>query len=383
MPLDRRSFFGLAAGIGGIAWILPAGFAEAAAAPLRPEDFGATGGRDDTAAIQRLADAAASRGYAIDGGGRSYNVDNVMWPSHTRLSNIRLVLNPGDRDDRSPVAIGQRGRVTRDLVFDRVVVDGNRQRQEAVGRSGYADGARSGFQIKGAVDGVTIRNCTAVNCATDGIMIFSDLQQGADDSYILRNILLSGVVSVGNRRHGLSADAFQHLRILRCRLNGNGKDLMPGTPIDHGSSGARHNGALYGRPFDIEDYLVGTGWADLTIEETDCRGNTTGGLVYSPVSPESAGFVPRRNVRIVRCLFDELGGSRWDPPLGVAQAVDYRGTRPTFVNVRLIDNVFDHGPLRLSGIDGLVVRGGRISVTKKNETQPIIAMNCRTVSIDL
>lgn len=383
MPLARRDFLGMAVGLGGLAAASAASCSDAAATLLRPEEFGATGRGDDTAAIQRLADEAARLRRAIDGGGRSYHVDNVVWPSRTRLGNIRLVLNPGDRDDRSPVAIGRRGAVTRDLVFDHVVVDGNRQQQEAVGRSGYADGARSGFQIKGAVAGVTMRNCTAVNCATDGVMIFSDLQHGTDDSYILRDIVLSGVTSVGNRRHGLSADAFRNLRITGCRLGNNGKDLVGGAALDHGRSGARHHGALYGRPFDVEDYLVGTGWADLTIEDTDCRGNTTGGLIYSPVSPDSPGFVPRRNVLIARCVFDELGGSRWDPPLGVAQAVDYRGARPTFLNVRLIDNVFDHGPLRVSGIDGFTLRGGRVSVTKKNETEPVIAANCRTLSVAL
>lgn len=381
MQLRRRAFLAGAIGLGGLAVASAASCADTAATALYPEDFGATGRSDDTAAIQHLADEAARVGRAIDGRGRSYNVDNVIWPSRTRLSNIRLVLNPGDQDDRSPVAIGRPGRLTRDLVFDNVVVDGNRQHQEAVGRSGYADGARSGFQIKGAVEGVTISNCAAVNCATDGVMIFSDRQHGADDSYILRDITLSRVTLAGNRRHGLSADCFRDLRIQGCRITNNGKDLVQKAAPENGSSGARHNGALYGRPFDIEDYLVGTGWADLTIEDSDCRDNVIGGLLYSQTPPDSPGFIPRRNVRIARCLFDALLGSRWDPPLGIAQAVDYEGDLPTFLNVQLIDNVFDNGPLRISGVDGLTVRGGRISVTRKNETKPIVAANCRNVSI--
>ena len=381
--LDRRTFLGLGGAFAGLAISSTASCAPPAPRVLRPEDFGATGRADDTAAIQRLADLAAREGRPIDGGGRSYSVDNVIWPSGTRLSNIRLVLNPGDRDDRSPIAIGRRGQVTRDLVFENVEVDGNRQGQEAVGRSGYADGARSGFQVRGAVEALTLRNCSAVNCATDGVMLFTDLQNGADDSYILRDITLSGVACTGNRRHGLSADGFRNLRILGCRLTRNGTDLAAGGPLDHGRSGARHNGALYGRPFDVEDYLVGTGWADLVIEDTDCRGNMIGALIYSPVSPEAPGFIPRKNVRIARCKFDDKNGSRWDPPLGIAQAVDYRGTRPTFLNVRLVDNVFGNGPIRISGIDGCTIRGGSITVTKKNETDPVIAMNCSNLSVVL
>lgn len=386
-PPGRREVLGITLNLGGLGVIGSLGFGGAAscataeAAPLRPEDFGATGRRDDTAAIQRLANTAAARGLAIDGDGLSYRVDNVIWPSGTRLSNIRLILNPGDRDDRSPVAIGQRGRVTRDLVFDNVVVDGNRAGQEGVGRSGYADGARSGFQIKGAVEQVMLRHCAAINCATDGVMIFSDMQHGADDSHILRNITLVDVTCTGNRRHGLSADGFRNLTIRGCRFGNNGGDIAGGVPRDHGRAGARHNDVLYGRPFDIEDYLVGTGWTGLVIEDSDCRGNQTGALVYSQATPDSPGFVPRRRLRIARCRFDELGGSRWDPPLGILQAVDYHGIRPTFRDVELIDNDFGNGPLRLSGIDGLVLRGGRIVVTKKNEIEPVIAANCRNLSI--
>lgn len=379
MLVPRRRFLGMTVG----ALAVPATCSEPMDAPLHPRDFGATGNGDDTTAIQRLADQAARSVRTIDGGNASYWVDNVVWPSGTRLSNIRLVLNPGDRDNRSPVAIGRRGEVTRDLVFDNVTIDGNRAQQERVGASGYADGARSGFQIKGAVENVTIRNSTAVNCATDGIMIFSDLQHGADDQPILRNITIMNVVCTGNRRHGLSADAFHNLRIIRCRLAQNGKDLRGAGAVDHGRMGARFNGAPYGRPFDIEDYLVGTGWSELTIEDTDCTGNCTGALIYSPVSPDSPGFFARRGVRIAKCRFDEPGGSRWDPPLGIAQAVNYRGSRATFRDIHLIDNVFDDGPLRVSGVDGLVIQGGRVRITKKNEVQPLIEANCTNLRIDI
>lgn len=378
---SRREVTGMALGMVSAIAFPTVSCASKTVAPLRPEDFGATGRSDDTAAIQRLANYAASVGLSIDGANRSYHVDNVIWPSQTRLANIRFVLNRGDQDDRSPVAIGKKGQVTRDLIFDNVVVDGNRSEQEAVGRSGYADGARSGFQIKGAVEKVTLRDCRAVNCATDGVMIFSDLQHGTDDGHILRDITLLNVVSTGNRRHGLSADSFRNLIIRGCRLGDNGNDRARNVPVDHGQLGARYNGTPYGRPFDIEDYLVGTGWANFVIEDTDCRGNRTGALVYSPVSPESPGFVPRQGLKIIRCYFDELGGGRWDPPLGIAQATDYKGSKPTFRNVQLIDNIFDNGPLRVSGVDNLVASGGTISVTKKNETEPFIVTNCRGVSV--
>ncbi|MEG8058652.1 hypothetical protein QP150_20045 [Sphingomonas sp. 22L2VL55-3] len=378
---SRREVAGMALGMVSAIAFPTVSCASKTVAPLRPEDFGATGRSDDTAAIQRLANYAASAGLSIDGANRTYHVDNVIWPSQTRLANIRFVLNRGDQDDRSPVAVGKKGQVTRDLIFDNVVVDGNRSEQEAVGRSGYADGARSGFQIKGAVDKVTLRNCQAVNCATDGVMIFSDLQHGTDDGHILRDITLLNVASTGNRRHGLSADSFRNLILRGCRLGDNGNDRARNVPVDHGQLGARYNGTPYGRPFDIEDYLVGTGWANFVIEDTDCRGNRTGALVYSPVSPESPGFVPRQGLKIIRCHFDELGGGRWDPPLGIAQATDYKGSKPTFRNVQLIDNIFDNGPLRVSGVENLVASGGAISVTKKNETEPFIVTNCRGVSV--
>lgn len=378
---NRREVIGMALGAAGVVTFPTVSCASKTVAPLRPEDFGATGRSDDTAAIQRLANYAASAGLSIDGANRTYYVDNVIWPSKTRLANIRFVLNPGDQDDRSPVAVGKRGDITRDLTFDNVVVDGNRGKQEAVGGSGYADGARSGFQIRGAVETVTLRNCQAVNCATDGVMIFSDLQHGTDDGHILRDITLLNVASNGNRRHGLSADSFRNLVLRSCHLGDNGNDRARNVPADHGQLGARYNGTPYGRPFDIEDYLVGTGWANLIIEDTDCRGNRTGALVYSPVSPESPGFVPRQGLQIIRCYFDELGGGRWDPPLGIAQATDYHGSKPTFRDVRLIDNIFENGPLRVSGVDKFVASGGTISVTKKNETEPVIVTNCRGVSV--
>lgn len=378
-PLDRRSFLGGALAGGLLA--TPAASCAQGTGVMRPEDFDATGRGDDSAAIQRMADAAARERRTIDGGGRTYHVDTIHWPSGTRLANIRLVLLPGDRDDRSPVTIGQRGRVTRDLMFDRVVVDGNRANQVAVGRSGYADGARSGFQIRGLVERVTIRNCAAVNCATDGVMIFTDRQHRADDTYILRDIALVNVTCTGNRRHGLSADGFRALSIRGCTFSRNGGDLTAGAAGDDGWAGARHKGVAYGRPFDVEDYLVGTGWADLVIEDSDCRGNRTGALVYSQTMPDAPGFVPRRGLRIARCRFDEPGGNRWDPPLGIAQATGYTGDLPTFRDVALIDNVFDHGPLRISGVDGLHLRGGQIAVTKRNETEPVIVVNSRRVVI--
>jgi hypothetical protein len=162
----------------------------------------------------------------------------------------------------------------------------------------------------------------------------------------------------------------------------NGNDLATGLTSLDGRAGARHGGVAYGRPFDIEDYLVGTGWSDLLIEDSDCRGNVTGALIYSQVSPDEPGFVQRHNVRIARCLFDEPGGGRWDPPLGIAQQVGYNGTRMTFSNVHLVDNQFDQAPLRMSGIDGLVVSGGRVTVTKEDR-QPVITTNCQRVQINL
>lgn len=349
--------------------------------PLRPEMFGATGGEDDTAAMQRLADQAAALGRWIDGNGRRYHVDNLVWPSGTRLRNISLRLRPGDRDDRSPVAIGRRGQITRDLAFENVTVDGNRAAQTAVGRSNYADGARSGFQIRGQVENVVLRDCVAMDCATDGVMIFSDLQHGSDDSYPLRNITLTGVTCHGNRRHGLSADGFRRLSINRCRFTDNGNDITPLTQADHGRMGARHDDVPYGRPFDIEDYLVGTGWSDLRIEDSNFRGNRTGALIYSPVHPDAPGFIPRHGLHITRCDFDEPGGNRWDPPLGIAQATDYRGSLPTFKDVTLIDNRIENAPLRISGVDGLIVRGGHANVTKVNETQSLLLTNCRNVTL--
>lgn len=378
---DRRELLTLMGGIAALSMLPASGCAQTTSTALRPEAFGATGDGDDTIAIQRLADHAARVGQWIDGGDRLYHVDAVRWPSGTRLRNIRLKLLPGDRDDRSPVAIGRRGDVTRDLIFEQVTVDGNRAGQRGVGRSGYADGARSGFQIRGVVDGVTLRNCTAIDCATDGVMIFSDLQHGADDSHVLRNIELTNVTCRGNRRHGLSADGFRNIVIRNCRFNDNGNDFAPRAEADHGRTGARHDGVPYGRPFDIEDYLIGTGWADLVIEDSDCRGNRTGALVYSPVSPDTAGFIPRHGLRIARCSFDEPGGNRWDPPLGIAQTPEYHGNRPTFRDVTLIDNRFDNAPLRISGVDRLLVKGGTVRVTKQNETQPLLLANCRNVTL--
>lgn len=383
LAMARRQVLRCAAALAGVSMTSKACAAPSRSEPVHPEDFGATGEGDDTRAIQLMANEAVRLGRPIDGRHRNYRVDNVVWPSGTRLANIVLTLLPGDRDDRSPVAIGQRGKLISDLVFDNVTVDGNRGQQQAVGRSGYADGARSGFQIRGMVRSVVLRDCSAINCATDGVMIFTDSQSGADDSFILRDITLLRVVSRGNRRHGLSADGFSALSVRGCRLHGNGLDVSPRARLDDGAAGARYNGALYGRPFDIEDYVIGNGWEKLLIEDTDCRGNCTGALIYSQVTPDSVGFIPRRHARIVRCRFDEPGGSRWDPPLGISQATSYKGTLPTFQDIALIDNEFDHGPLRISGVRSFRASGGRVIITKRNETAPVVVHNCQDVGINL
>jgi hypothetical protein len=182
-------------------------------------DYGATGNgtTDDTAAIQ----AALNVGGAIYFPSGTYlvkNAANIAGVSALLLSSNSLIFGEGTSSviklgAHSTIkhcifdSIGTKSNITiRDLKFD-----GNKAQQ-----TGALDEFSHGIRIVDRSVGVTVENCTVVNCQGDGIYIGYELQPDAPTSKVFIN---NNIVN-GNARQQITVTQGTEITISNNRVDG-------------------------------------------------------------------------------------------------------------------------------------------------------------------
>jgi hypothetical protein len=324
-------------------------------APYNAVGDGAT---DDTAAIQAAIDALPAWGE-LDGSGKTYVVTSLELKSFLAMRRFNLKTKAGTVDFVAPITIDGTGSTIRNITLTDVNVDGNRQNQTAI-TDPDEDGGRHGFRILGSVVDVTLDRCSATYCAGDGLELFSSTAKPAADTYsglCFQNVRLINCVFDWNRRHGVSGDSINGIKMIGCDARNNGKDLDGSSALDSGMRGARFGGNLYGRPFDFEGYGVGTAVHDVEIIGGDYADNVGGALFYDTVDPAAVGFVVRKAIRVSNAHFD-LVDSTADGCFVVSSAL---GTvaLPVYEDVNLSNCTLDNW-IQFSGVNGINVQGGSV-----------------------
>jgi hypothetical protein len=335
---------------------------ELASTVVAPEMFGAfTSATDCTTEMQNCATVAAAINAVVDGHGRVYNVGTISWPSGSVVRNLRLKSIAATTDFTAPITIDGNSVAKSRLRFTNVHVDGNRANHTSIVTT-TEDGGRHGWRIVGRVSNLTAIDCSAVDCAGDGLMLFSSTARGSTDAdYSFSDITFK---ATGNRRHGWSADSFTNLRFIGGKFKDNGKDLNEVDAYTYGTRGARSTGALsgllYGRPFDVEDYGIGSGWDGLWISDADCRDNITGALFHAHIGsdPTDGDFTTRRNLYMRGCQLDEPSGGVSAFPIDVYSAYGAAGgTELVFENLNFQDCFMDGNRLAIRNASGGVSGG--------------------------
>lgn len=296
--------------------------------------LGATGdGSDETDIVQKFANRMA--GYmAMGEPGKEYTVRSVRWPSNTSLFFAKFKTLAGSENLRSPVTVdgttATGGGPKADVLFYSVHVDGNRQNQTGIVVPTSEDGGRHGFRIIGRVSNITLENCSAIYCATDGLAIYSRfMQNSADDAdFCFHNIRTINCRFDWNRRWGFAADSVDTALHDGGSCSNNGLDLNTTDPLSHGNRGARTvpdgtypNGRLYGGGWDYEDYGIGMGFRNILVRDIECLGNYGLPGFMTHVAQDNPLMVPRTNLRV-------LGGKYSKPLMAIDAGTDI--DRPTF-----------------------------------------------------
>lgn len=326
---------------------------------LDPVAFGARGDgvADDTAAVQRCVDACPVGG-AVDGRGRTYVVRRVNLKSDVTFQDA-LLRSPGSTSDyASVVNLGDNYRtdVTRNVVLRRLRVDGNRNAHTNIG--GGEDGGRHGFRLVGRVEDVLLEDCEAVNCASDGLCLYSGIYTtvGAPTAEpLLRRVTVRRGRFAGNRRLGGSGDSLGDCLFEDCVFEDNGRD----TGTTGGGLGANPRGG-----FDLEGYgSINTLNRGVTFRRCVFRRSAVADqnfVGYWPVNTGQVGFMPCSNLRWESCTFDAGGGTTYC--LQLTSAIEYKAGPAVYQGATFVDCTF-RGRVLFRACRDVTITGGTFVTT--------------------
>ena len=267
-----------------------------------PAAFGAVfdGVTEDTTAIQAAINSLTAN-QTLDGRQRLYRVRIAHLKTQMVLQNFRFWSTGTNTELSSVVNLGTSGASTTHsgVTVARVFVNGNRQNHG--GTLTTEDGGRHAFRLVGHVKDVLLTSVAGVNCATDGIALYSGAGNGsAPNRRLLERITVNDGRFNWNRRLGGSGDNMRDCTFRDCTFNYNGLDV-PGT-----AGGATSTNPKQG--FDLESYDAVTGNDSCTWASCTFRFNASSGFVgYQPTDPTTANFSPTRKLSWSNCYFD--GGS--------------------------------------------------------------------------
>lgn len=159
----------------------------------------------------------------------------------------------------------------------------------------------------------------------------------------------------------MSADSMRRFKLINAYLNDNGLDLNTVDPLDHGARGAR-NGGLYGNGIDLEGYGLGSNLDDVLLENVVGLGNIRSGILfYDTVSAASAGFVARKNIRILGGHTDSgIDGSSSGYGLIFTSTTVNKSLGAIYRNV-LVDGLTIDGAVLLRAVDCVSLDGGTVN----------------------
>ncbi len=349
IPLSRRQFlpyFGL---------LVPAARVTAAGAVARPPE---PTGNDDTKLLQTAIDRLKP-GDTLEGGGRQYTVTRLLLRSEMTFRNLKLRAKGTATPLDAVVTIDGNATPAHDIVIRDVTIDGNRSAQSNLMTE--EDGGRDGMRIVGKAERLLIANCSAVNCATDGLKIFSHKSLSGNDADLnFRDIYVTNSRFLRNRRHGASGDSLRNVHFIDCDFSENGADL-PGTRTE-GSRGAIDNGQIYGAGVDIEGYGVGSGVDGLYFVRCRATQNARFGFQFwEPTPPSRPGFIPRKRIVFEGCTVDGgVSPKHGHQALELSQPVPIRSAHPTYEDVQII-GLNCSGTVILNGVSNAIFAGGRYS----------------------
>lgn len=293
---------------------------------------------DDTAALQNVIDLLPAYGV-LDGGGAMYLTGTLKLKSRMTMQNFRLKTRPSSTPLTAPVTLDGTAGPIEEVRIVNVNVDGNRREQTNLRTA--EDGGRDGFRIVGVARDIWILSSSAVNCATDGLKIFSADTIPSAGSLNFTNIFIISSTFENNRRHGVSADSIRNVHFINVRMNNNGlASANGGGKPTEGQSAYLVDGMLYGAGLVVEGYTPAATVDNLNVVACMATGNARFGIQFwEPSSPRSANFVPRSNIRIESSQVD--GGVS---PTHGRQAIEFNvpytnlGTGYVYRNITLADN---------------------------------------------
>lgn len=314
-------------------------------------------GVDDSRALQS-AIGELLPGAVLDGGGQEYVVTRLLLKSDMTLQNFRFRAKGTATPLNSVLTIDGSTGTARDIVIRNVQIDGNRAAQTNL--LSEEDGGRDGIRIVGKAERLLLANCSATNCATDGLKIFSYRSLSRNDASLnFRNVYVTNCRFLNNRRHGASGDSLENVHFIDCEFSGNGVDL-PGARTE-GSRGALDNHTIYGSGIDIEGYGVGSGVNGLYFIRCKAYRNARFAFQFwEPTSASAPGFLPRRNIIFENCSIDGgVSPRHGHQALELSQPVGVRDARPTYTDVSII-GLECSGTVILNCVHNVTFAGGRI-----------------------
>jgi hypothetical protein len=348
MTLSRRGFISFS-GLLASSWRTVA-----ATNPQSPEPTG----NDDTRLLQEAIDRLKPGGV-LDGAGRQFIVTRLNLRPEITLRNFKLRAKGTGTPLDAVLTIDGNATPAHDIVIRNVAIDGNRSAQTNL--ISEEDGGRDGIRIVGKAERLLIADCSAVNCATDGLKIFSHKSLSGDDANLnFRDIYVANCRFLRNRRHGASGDSLRNVHFIDCEFSENGVDLRGSG--GEGSRGAIDNRVIYGAGIDIEGYGAGSGVDGLYFLRCKAMQNARFGFQFwEPTPPSRPGFLPRKRIIFEGCAIDGgVSPHHAHQALELSQPKANRGGSPTYEDVQVID-LNCNGTVILNGVNRAVFVGGRYS----------------------
>ena len=244
---------------------------------------------DNSTALQKAVNYAQTNNIKLDGLNKTYHCHNVLFDTNLHFYNAKLVCNKYDTDLVSVLDTVSTATILSNVYFENVHIDGKRDLHTGIRDvTGQEDGGRHGFRFYRHIDGVHMLNCSAVNCATDGIELFCMATK-------ISNFVAEDCKFNDNRRHGGSGDSLDVVKFIRCEFKRNGLDTAAATGTRDNKLGAwgdRPKGKIYSVGFDVEEYAGFAASKNYSFIDCDMRDNSYGSMTlyrtddYTAIAPD-------------------------------------------------------------------------------------------------